>query len=196
MVSLVVAVFAAIVMAPAAAHAEPYPAETPPASVSDGTVEPGGTVTFSGSGFKPFEKISIEVGYSGSDSRAAYRTGTTGGFVLAAARRATITTTADGNGNFSIEVPLTEVGTATLTAVGLTSGKTVTSVVEVAPPSDDNGDNDKNGDNDGNDSEVSLPTTGPAHRPLVISVAGGMGAILIGAALVWISRGRRRDTEI
>jgi LPXTG-motif cell wall-anchored protein len=210
MVSLLVAMFAAIVMAPAAAHAaEPYPAETPPASVSDGTVEPGGTVTFSGSGMQPYEKVSIEVNYSGSDSGAAYRPQRTGGFVLASAhlaKRLTLTTTADGNGDFSIEVPLTEVGTATLVATGVDSGTTVTTTVEVAPQADngDNGDNGDDGDTDNgggggddgdNDSDdVSLPTTGPSSTPLLVAAGTGVGAILLGTGLLLMTRSRRRDT--
>ena len=203
MVSLLVAMFAAVVMAPAAAHAEPYPAETPPASVSDGTVEPGGTVTFSGSGMKPYEEVSIEINYSGSDSGAAYRPQRASGFVLAA-KRLTITTTADGNGNFSVEVPLTQVGTATLVATGLESGTTVTTTVEVAPDADsgDDGDTDDGDDNggggggdDSDDSDdVSLPTTGPSSTPLLVAAGTGVGAILLGTGLLLLTRSRRRDT--
>ncbi|MDI6101289.1 hypothetical protein QLQ12_21985 [Actinoplanes sp. NEAU-A12] len=203
--SLLVSLFAAVVMAPAAAHAVPYPADPPPAVISDGTVEPGGTVTFSGTGFQPFEVISIDIGYDGSDSTAAYRP--SGGFVLAAfevAALAKITTKADANGNFSIEVPLAEAGTATLVATGLTSGKTVTALVEVVVEEDeDEGDDDGGnggggGDDDNGDDgdDETLPTTGPSGTPLMVAGATGVGATLLGIALLWLTRTRRRrDTE-
>jgi LPXTG-motif cell wall-anchored protein len=190
-VGFFVAITAAVLMAPAAAHARPYPVEPPASEVSDGTVSDGGTVTFSGGGFLPYEKISINISYSGSNSSAASRQSPAGGFVLAAVqlpRRATLTVTADGNGYFSIEVPLTQVGSATLVATGLTSGVTVTANVEVLPPAE-NVD-----DEDGDDG--ALPTTGPSGGLLLIAVAGGAGAVLLGAASLWFARTRRRSTTV
>ena len=222
MVSVLIAMFAAIVMAPSAAHAEPYPAEPPPAEVSDGTVEPGGTITFSGSGMLPYETVSIDVGYSSSDNPAAFSQRSAGTFTPAAmtlAAAAVITTKADGDGNFSVQVPLTRVGTATIKAVGLTSGVTVETTVEVVSDDGDtgggggddgngggddgtddggNGGNGGNGGGDGDtDEDVTLPTTGPASSlPLLIAAGSGLGAIMIGTLLVWSTRGRRRDSTI
>ncbi|MEU4423060.1 hypothetical protein AB0F81_20745 [Actinoplanes sp. NPDC024001] len=207
MLRLFVLVAAMVLAAPVAAHAEPYPVEPPDSGVSDGTVQPGGTVTFSGEGFLPFERISIEVGYDGSDNNAAFfgeRERRSDGLVLAAAalpQRVTITTTADENGRFSVEVPLTEVGNATLVATGLTSGVTVTTVVEVVGDGD-SGDGDDGGsgggdsgdsdDSEDGDSDEALPTTGPSGTSLLLVVSSGVGAVLVGTAMLWLVRSRRR----
>jgi hypothetical protein len=202
MLGLLIATATAVLIAPATAFAEPpYPDEPPAASVSDGTVSDGGTVTFSGEGFIPGETIAIEISYDGSDSTAGFSRAGAGGFVLAAAailpRKAGLEVTASDAGSFSVEIPLTQVGTATLVATGLTSGVTVTSVVEVVAADDsDSGDS---GD-DGNDSSANagnaLPTTGTSGRMMAFSVYGGLGAVLLGAALIWFtSARRRRSTE-
>ncbi|WP_196414236.1 hypothetical protein [Actinoplanes aureus] len=194
---MLVLVGAMVFAAPAAAYAEPYPVSPPDSGVSDGTVEPGGTVTFSGEGFLPFERISIEIGYEGSDNSAASfeRAPRSDGFVLAAAalpQRVTITTTADENGRFSVQVPLTEVGNATLVATGLTSGVTVTTVVEVVSEGGSGGGDDDSGDEGAESDEAALPTTGPSGEPLLIIVSSGVGAVLLGTALMWLFRIRRR----
>jgi hypothetical protein len=183
--------------APGTAYAEPYPAGPPNSEVSHGTVEPGGSVTFTGEGFLPHEPISIAISYEGSNNTAAFsgQRQRSGGFVLAAAmlpqRLATITTTADANGRFSVEVPLAQAGSATLTATGLTSGVTVSSVVEVSGDGG-NGGGGGGGDNGPNDGNA-LPTTGPSGTPMLITVSSGVGAVLLGAALVWLVRARRRS---
>ena len=193
---LLALVAAMMFAAPATAYAEPYPASPPNGEVSDGTVQPGGSVTFTGEGFLPFEEISIEVSYGGSDNNAAFsgRGQRSGGFVLAAAtlpqRLATITTTADENGRFSIQVPLAQAGNATLTATGLTSGVTVTSVVEVIG---DGGNGGTGGGDNGSNDDNALPTTGPSGTPTLIMVSSGAGAVLLGVALVWLVRARRRS---
>ncbi len=190
---LLVTLLGSIAVASPAAYAvpAPYPAEPPAASVSDGTVPPGGMVTFSGGGFLPYEHVSITVAWGGSDNAALYRP--RGGFVLAA-RRTTLSATADGKGYFSISVRLSGSGTATLKAVGLTSGVTVTSTVEVAPtPSASNSgaDHDTTGGGGGGDGDdVALPKTGPS---VLLPAAGGAGAILIGIVLLRVARTRRRD---
>jgi hypothetical protein len=201
MMCLMTALFAAMAMAPAAAHAVPYPADPPPAEVSDGIVEPGGTVTFSGSGFLPFEEVTINIDYGSTDSEAAVGREPAGGFVLAGAHamRAAITTKADANGNFSVEVPLSKAGTVTLVATGVTSGVSVSSTVEVLP-TDDGGDGDDggggggdDGDDDGDsDDDVTLPTTGPSGTPLLIAAVIGGGAVVLGTVVLWLTRARRR----
>lgn len=192
-VGLLVATAAAVLMAPAAAHAETYPAEPPASTVSDGTVSNGGTVTFSGKGFLPYEKISITIGYGGNDSSAAWHGQQSGGYVLAAMplpRMTKLTVTADANGEFSVEVPLSQVGTATLQAVGMTSGVTITQQVKVLTK--DSSSNNSDNSNSGS----ALPTTGPGGAPLYIAVVGGAAAVFIGGALMFLARIRRRGAGI
>jgi LPXTG-motif cell wall-anchored protein len=103
----VVALFGALVLAfvafagPAAAQ-QSYPTQGSSGgegSVSPRTVEPGGTVTFTGGGFD-------------------------GGAVLSLAinGRSAGTTTADSSGNFSARLQLTDCGVNTLTATGRGAG--------------------------------------------------------------------------
>jgi hypothetical protein len=187
-VGLFVAAAATVLIAPAAAHAETYPVEPPASTISDGTVSDGGMVTFSGKGFLPYERISITIGYGGSDSAAAMRDQPAGGFVLAALNLpelAKMTVTADGQGAFSVQVPLSQAGTATLLATGLTSGVVVTAKVKVLASGDKNTNNNAS-------SGGGLPTTGPGGAPLLVAVGGGAGAVLIGGALILLARIRRR----
>ena len=175
--SLLIATATTLLIAPAAAHAEPYPAEPPAAEISDGTVSDGGAVTFTGQGFLPGETVSISISYEGS-----------------AAAQAAMSVTADEDGTFSVQLTLSQVGTATLTAVGLMSGVTVTQNVEVLAEEDgDSGDNGgKGGDDTSAGGGSTLPTTGPSGRGLAFGVYGGVGAILIGAGILWFTRARRR----
>ena len=202
MLGLLIATATAVLIAPTAAQAEPYPAEPPASTISDGRVTDGGYVTFSGEGFLPGETISITISYDGSDSEAAFD-GSSGRFVLASfgmKRQAGLTVTANSAGAFSVQVPLTQVGTATLVATGLVSGVTVTQTVEVLAPSseDDDGD-DGDGGEDGDETTAgggsNLPTTGSSGRLLFISLYSGLGAVLVGAGVIWFTRSRRRRTE-
>ncbi|AGL16329.1 hypothetical protein [Actinoplanes sp. N902-109] len=187
---LLLATIAAVLIAPGSAHAAPYPVEPPASDVSDGTVSDGGTVTFSGRGFLPFETVSISVDYGGDDSAAAARQ-QAGGFVLAAyqlpARKATLTTKADAEGAFRIEVPLSQVGRATLVARGLTSGVTITQTVTVV---DSSGGNGGGGDDIvvPSDNSAALPKTGPSGRPLLITLIAGLGALVLGGGLLLLTR--------
>jgi hypothetical protein len=195
---LLIATASALLIMPAAAHAEPYPAEPPAATISDGTVSDGGAVTFSGAGFLPGETISISISYGGSDSTAAFDA-KPGRFVLAVAtlpRLAAMNVTASEDGTFSVQLTLTQVGTATLVATGLTSGVSVTQTVEVVAGSD--GDSALGGDSRNDSADTSagggstLPTTGPSGRGLAIGLYGGLGTILVGAGVLWFTRARRR----
>jgi hypothetical protein len=194
MLGLLIATATALLIAPAsAAHAEPYPAEPPASTVSDGEVADGDSVVFSGKGFLPFEKISIEISYNGSDSTAALKD-SSGGFVLAALpaqQQRAITVTATAEGTFSIRLKLTELGDVVLVATGLTSGVTVQENVTVVDSSGGGG-----GD-DGDDNSAgggTLPTTGSDGSVLTYTLYGGFGAILIGAGAIWLARSRRRTT--
>lgn len=199
MLGLLIATAMALLIMPAAAQAEPYPAEPPASSVSDGEVADGGFVTFSGEGFLPFERISIEISYNGSDSTAAVKD-SSGGFVLAAlpAQRRAITVTATAEGTFSVRLRLTEVGDVVLVATGLTSGVTVTQNVTVVDSTggDDNGDSGDDGDNNADGGSGNLPTTGSDGSVLTYTLYGGFGAILLGAGAIWLARSRRRTTQL
>jgi hypothetical protein len=190
LLGLLAAVATAVLISPAAAQAEPYPADPPAASVSDGQVADGGTVTFSGEGFLPGEQIAITISYNGSDSTAATQDDS-GRFVPAAAA---LTVTASSAGTFSVTLKLTQVGTATLVATGLTSGVTVTQTVKVLAAEDSDGagggDDDDTNAGGGNDR---LPTTGSSGRLLFVSIYAGLGAILVGAGVLWFTRSRRRS---
>jgi hypothetical protein len=199
---MLAAVATAVLIAPAPALAEPYPAEPPASSVSEAEVADGGTVTFHGEGFLPGETIAISINYGGSDSNAAARA-TSGRFVPAAMplrRQAGLTVTASSAGTFSVTLKLTEVGAATLVATGLTSGVTVTQTVEVVAPSEHN-DGAGGGGRDDDDTTTAggggnnLPTTGSDGRVLFISLYAGLGAVLVGAALLWLTRSRRRSAR-
>jgi hypothetical protein len=194
MLGLLIATATALLIAPASAAfaAEPYPAEPPASTVSDGEVSDGDSVVFSGKGFLPFEKISIEVSYGGSDSTAALKD-SSGGFVLAALpaqQRRAITVTATAEGTFSIRLKLSELGDVVLVATGLTSGVTVQENVVVVDSSgsDDNGDDTSAGG--------ALPTTGSDGTVLTYTLYGGFGAILLGAGAIWLARTRRRTSSL
>jgi LPXTG-motif cell wall-anchored protein len=193
---LLIATATALILAPAAAaQAEPYPAEPPASSVSDSEVSEDGFIVFSGKGFLPFEEISIDIEYEGTDSTAAL-TDSPGGFVLAALpeqQRRALIINATAEGTFSIRLKLTELGDVTLTAVGLTSGVTVVENVTVVPAADD-GDNDADdGDDDNNaGGGGDLPKTGTDGSVLTYTLYGGLSAILVGAGAIWLARTRRR----
>ncbi|MEV4640436.1 hypothetical protein AB0J80_24135 [Actinoplanes sp. NPDC049548] len=198
---LLIATATALLISPAAAHAEPYPAEPPASSVSEGTVSAGDPITFSGRGFLPGETIAIEVNYGPADSTAAYGTRGSGGFVLASLpRMKDFQVTASEDGTFSTQVQLTRSGTVTLQATGLTSGVTVSEVIQVVAV--DDGDNNSGGGGEDQDSDDTtsanggggnaLPTTGMSGRVLAFALYGGGALLLVGLALVWFARNRRR----
>jgi LPXTG-motif cell wall-anchored protein len=88
-------------------------------------------VTFSGSGFSPGEQVIVTVGtgVSAGGSAAGSVSRAVGFRVPLAALQ--ITTQADTDGKFSVEVPLPEAGIYTLTAKGATSGVIQTNTVTV-----------------------------------------------------------------
>lgn len=111
------------------ASAAPYPGppNPPGVTVNQTIIVNGGVVIFAGGGFTPGETINITIIYnaapSGLRANAALR--------LAAKAAESQTTTADASGNFTSGVRLTQAGTATITATGLTSGKTFSTTVTV-----------------------------------------------------------------
>lgn len=88
--------------------------------------------------------------------------------------------TAAADGTFSLPITPSGTGTITLSATGLTSGVVVTSSVQVLGDATDDGD------------DVALPVTGSSGRTLAIAIYGGVGAIVAGAAMLWLTTMRRR----
>jgi hypothetical protein len=167
--------------APTAAHAQPtdpaYPPE-PAAAVSDGTVEAGDAVVFSGTA-RPFEVLTITVTYS---------SGNGGNNFFAPPRRVPRvvigTVTADAAGDWSIRVRLTETGVATLRARGPFTD--VSRQVRVLA--------DGGGSGGGSGG---LPRTDVAGGRLPAMVLSGIGAVLLGGLLVFGAfRWRRRTRGI
>lgn len=124
LIAIVVMVVGLFVLSSPASAAPSYGALGVSATVDDSTVDVGGTVVFSGDGFEPFEDITVVVSTLGPDGLTVVET---------------YRTQADGNGHFELKVPLTHLGTATLTATGLTSGKTVSLTVQVGPDQSNGG---------------------------------------------------------
>lgn len=150
-------------------------------AVSDGTVAPGETVIFSGTGFLPGETIEISVGFQAQGSSETV-------IVL------TDTVVAAADGTFEFPVTLDEEGVFTLTATGVESGNTATAQVVVDAPTTvvpaagnivpaagaDNGLTDNVLANTGIDSAM------------LLWGAAGLGALGLGAASVVVAR-RRAD---
>ncbi|HKT05868.1 MAG TPA: hypothetical protein VJT31_40685 [Rugosimonospora sp.] len=148
-------------MQPAAAGT--YPAPPPAVRTDTGTVSPGGTVTFSGTGFHAFETVRVEIHLP--DGTLQVRT-----------------VTADASGSFALQLALgrgSGSGTATITARGLTSNTTVSTTVTVLGEQED-------------EPASHLPVTGQNGRQLAWKIGLGLGAVLVGAPLAWLARTRRR----
>jgi LPXTG-motif cell wall-anchored protein len=166
----------------------PYPAPSTPGTVSDGTVAPGETFTFSGSGFLAGEAITVTV----TLTRAPQAIGGSfsGGASMAVPAKInlplapqTFATTADANGNFAFPVSISEAGTYTLTATGAVSGNTVTSSVTVASATG------TGVATSGSASE--LADTGANSSMLLWSLVGA-GALAAGATSVVVVRRRAK----
>jgi LPXTG-motif cell wall-anchored protein len=167
----------------------PYPAPTPSGTVSDGTVAPGETFTFSGSGFVPGEAITVTVTLTSAPQ--AIGGGFAGGASMAVPAKInlplapqTFATTADANGNFAFPVSISEAGTYTLTATGLTSGHTVTASVTVAGAAVGTGIATSG-------SGAELADTGANSSMLLWSLVGA-GALAAGATSVVVVRRRAK----
>lgn len=185
--ALVIAGSLAFFGAGAANAVDRYPAPAP-GVVSDATVAPGATVTFGGSGFTPGEAVRVDVDYSNTPV-VVPGTGVNGVIILAELINS-FTTTADAQGVFSAPVTLGEAGTYTLTATGLTSGKTITSVVSVDPAfaNDGSGSGDGNGDSNGDDD---LADTGADSSMLLW---GAAGILVLGVGVASVAGARRKNT--
>ena len=176
--TLVLAGSLAFFGAGAANAVENYPAPAP-GGVSDATVAPGATVTFSGTGFIPGEAIRVDVDY---DNAPVVVPGTgVNGVIILAELVNTFTTNADAQGGFSTDITLGEVGTYTLTATGLESGKVVTAVVSVDPSFAGGA------GSGGSDNEGDLANTG-ADSAMLLWGAAGIVAVSAGVASVAVAR--------
>jgi LPXTG-motif cell wall-anchored protein len=163
-------------------------------TVSDGTVAPGETFTFSGTGFLAGETITITVtltsapqALGGSFSGRASMAVPAKINVLAAPQTFTTTTAVDGS--FAFPLSISEPGTYALTAVGNTSGHTVTASVTVAEAGGTGLAN--TGGNAGGG--AALANTGADSSLILWSLVGG-GALVAGAASVVVVR-RRANAE-
>lgn len=132
--------------AAAAVTPAPYPAPSTGTTVSQTVVTPGGTIVLTvARGFQPGETIRITVTFNGV-TRAVGGNVNGGGASRAVPAVISLpsqtmpepfTVTANAEGGFSTPVTLgTEEGDYTITAVGLTSGYTVSQIVTVAASAD------------------------------------------------------------
>jgi LPXTG-motif cell wall-anchored protein len=169
----------------APAVAATYPAPPPQAAVSDGTVGPGETFTFSGQGFLAGETLTITItlganpASTGASIAGGPATSVPGIIPLAIDP---ITTTANASGAFSVPITINQNGSYVLTATGNTSGRTASARVTVAP---------------GlalASSGTGLANTG-ADSSLVLWSLVGAGALAAGAASVITVRRRAKATE-
>jgi len=169
LVPLAAAALLALV-APAPAHAVPYPAGTPNLTASPGTVTVGGTVTVTGSGFAPGDPVTISVTYTPTalGPRGA------GAMVPVAyeipLQLAQVVVTPDANGDFTATETLTQVGTATITATSASGLTASTSVLVLA---------------------AALPTTGSSTNYLLVALVGS-AVVAAGVLFLVLARSRRR----
>ncbi|WP_264796393.1 LPXTG cell wall anchor domain-containing protein [Arthrobacter mangrovi] len=114
-------------MGTGAAQAAEYPAPPVQATVTDGNVGIGATILFQGSGFAPGSRIGILVSRiatagpnaSGVSIGAGGLSAGVTGVIAPAQATQEMSTTADGDGNFSHPVKFDQAGTYTLTATGV-----------------------------------------------------------------------------
>lgn len=188
---------AGAVAAQAAPSPSPYPAPTSPvATVSDTTVAPGEAVTFSGGGMLPGEIVDITVTQTSVVAGGAI--GSLGGgvsmskpLIIKPAAPMSFSTTASAEGTFSVPVTLNLTGTYTLTAIGRTSGVSVSQVVKVDPTfaADGGAGAGAGADVAGNGNDGGLANTGIDTGVLVWSIVGA-GALAAGVGTVVVSRRR------
>ena len=174
------------------AVAATYPAPPANAAVSDGTVGPGEQFVFRGNGFAAGEGLTISVtpgnppAANGSSVSNGSRTVPTK-ITLPLATQ-TFSASADANGAFAVPLTINEAGTYTITATGLTSGKTATSVVTVAGTGLANTGGAPLANTGGG---AALANTG-ADASLVLWSLVGAGALAAGATSVVVVRRRAK----
>jgi LPXTG-motif cell wall-anchored protein len=183
---------------PAMATYVPTP---PPAAVSDGTVGPGQTFTFSGR-YNPFagESLTIRVtpGNPPAASGAAVGNRSVGSRISVFVEAQTLTGySADAEGDYSVPITIREAGTYFITATGNTSGNTAGPVTVVVDPAFASNGAPLSGTGGG----ASLANTGSglantgADSGLVLWTLVGAGALAAGATSVVVVR-RRAKAEV
>ncbi|RJT80917.1 LPXTG cell wall anchor domain-containing protein [Arthrobacter cheniae] len=168
-------------------------------AVSDGTVTPGATVTFTGVDgfFGPFQTITITVdrsngrpGGPGFSPRGGAGTAR-GGIIVLNAVVLTEQVKAGANGNFSTSVKLEEEGVYTLTASNA-EGKSLSQTVVVDPANavDGTTGGTSGGTSGGATSSVKgLANTG-IDSAMLLWGAAGIGALGLGAGSIVVARRR------
>ncbi len=182
--------------ASAPAMAANYPAPAQQGTVSSATVGVGGTVVFSGDGFAAGETVNITVNQTTTaQGAAAPGTGAATMAVAGALPLAPLALTAVANsaGAFSVTVQLNSPGTYVLTAVGATSGHTVTATV-VATGASNAGLANTGGAALAN-SGAGLANTG-VDSSLVLWGLVGAGAVVTGTASVMVVRRRAKGEAV
>ncbi|GAB3560746.1 hypothetical protein GCM10027405_11110 [Arthrobacter alkaliphilus] len=176
--------------ASAPAMADNYPAPAQQGTVSSATVGVGGYVTFSGTGFAPGETVNISVTQT-TTAQGAAAPGSAGSVTMAVPGALplaplSLTAVANSAGAFSVTVQLNSAGTYVLTAVGATSGHTVTATVVVVAAS-----------------TAGLSTTGGtplantgADSSLLLWGLVGAGALVTGTVSVAVVRRRAKSETV
>lgn len=172
----------------APAVAGTYPPLPPQAAVTDGTVGPGEQFVFRGQGFLPEEGviISVEPGNPPAASGANIAGGTSFSAKIPIAIAAqTFNTTANAQGVVEFPLSISEPGTYSITATGVTSGVTVGPVTVTVAASLTS--------NSGSASSATggLAATG-ADSGLVLWTLVGAGALAAGATSVVVVRRRAK----
>ncbi|ACL40912.1 LPXTG-motif cell wall anchor domain protein [Pseudarthrobacter chlorophenolicus A6] len=164
-----------------------YPALPPQAAVSDGSVAPGETFTFTGQGFLAGETVTITVTLVTGGATNAGGTAVSAKIPVFQAPQ-TLTATADAQGKISVPLALNEAGTYSITATGNTSGVTVGPVtVTVAASLANTGGAPLANTGAG----AGLANTG-ADSGLVLWTLVGAGALAAGATSVVVVRRRAK----
>ncbi|MPY11414.1 LPXTG cell wall anchor domain-containing protein [Arthrobacter bussei] len=152
-----------------AAAALEYPAAPSRGGVDTGTVSPGGSPTFTGSGMTPGESVTITITCTPGQGAA-----TTSSAVVIA----------DGQGAFTYTAVMETPGVCTLTAVGAGSGATATAQVTVTGQVT---------------TQAAVSAQGLANTGLESSTAlwgaAGLGVLTVGTIAVVSSRRRGKPSE-
>jgi LPXTG-motif cell wall-anchored protein len=166
-----------------------YPALPPAAGVSDGTVAPGETFTFTGQGFLAGETVTITVTLVTGGAANAGGTAVSAKIPVFQAPQ-TLTATADAQGKIAVPIALNEAGTYSITATGNTSGVTVGPVTVVVGAALSNTGGNAAGSGSAG-SPAGLANTG-VDSGLVLWTLVGAGALAAGATSVVVVRRRAK----
>jgi LPXTG-motif cell wall-anchored protein len=174
------------------AVAAQYPAPAAVVAVSNASPGPGETFTFRGraAAFFNNEPLSITVTPTGAPAGAGVSNGsrTVSGKITLPLAPQTFSTTAASDGSFAFPLSINETGTFTLTATGLTSGKSASSTVTVEGTGLANTGGAPLANTGGG---AALANTG-ADASLILWSLVGAGALAAGATSVVVVRRRAK----